>query len=182
MVAGFTGRIVYFSLMLRARTVQSTRLVMEIALALETRLAAEERLRAADSSFNVETESGFSPDVGTISGQPQEQQRVFLNLCSNGMYAAVKRASDGGNVAKLSIRSRVDGDTYLVEVNDNGAGVPADIRDKIFQPFFTTKPTGEGTRLGLSVSYDIVKQHGGSTELDSEADIGTTLRVRLPAA
>ncbi len=147
------------------------------AIALEAMNLAYHGARAADSGFNVDIEDDLSPDVGTIVGQPQELQRVFLNLCSNGMYAAAKRAAEGGDGAKLSIRSRADGDTCHVEVRDNGGGIPADIRDKIFQPFFTTKPTGEGTGLGLSMSYDIVKQHGGSIEVDSKPGVGTTFRV-----
>ena len=96
------------------------------------------------------------------------------------MYEAVKRAAAGGEPPLLRVSSRVDNDDYLVEVTDNGGGVPEELREKIFQPFFTTKPTGEGTGLGLSMSYDIVKQHGGLLSLTSETGKGTTFQIRLP--
>ena len=136
--------------------------------------------RAADSTFNVEMKTDFSSDVVPIDCHPQELQRVLLNLCSNGMYEAVKSSIAGGDEPVLSIRSVVEAGNIVVEVTDNGRGVPEDIRDKIFQPFFTTKPTGEGTGLGLSMSYDIVKQHGGELKLESEVGKGTTFRMTMP--
>jgi PAS domain S-box-containing protein len=151
------------------------------AIALEAMNLAYHGARAADSNFNVDIESDLAPDLGLTIGQPQELQRVFLNLCSNGMYAATKHAAEGGEEPRILLRSRVDGETLIVEVEDNGGGVPEEIRDKIFQPFFTTKPTGEGTGLGLSMSYDIVRQHGGELSLKSQTGRGTTFAVRLPA-
>ena len=99
---------------------------------------------------------------------------MFLNLFSNGFYAATRRARNGGDagfVPTLKVTTRDAGEAVEIRVRDNGTGIPADIRDKLFQPFFTTKPTGEGTGLGLSITYDIVtKQHGGTITVDSEVD------------
>lgn len=149
-------------------------------LAEEAMNLAYHGARAADSTFNVEMKTDFSSEVVPIDCHPQELQRVFLNLCSNGMYEAVKSSIAGGDEPVLSIRSVVEAGNIIVEVTDNGRGVPEDIRDKIFQPFFTTKPTGEGTGLGLSMSYDIVKQHGGELKLESEVGKGTTFRMIMP--
>jgi len=150
-------------------------------LAIEAMNLAYHGARAADKSFNVELETALGDDVGEVLCTAQELQRVILNLCSNGMYEAAKRfAADGGEGAKLTLSSAVDGDHFVVDVTDNGGGVPDDIRDKIFQPFFTTKPTGEGTGLGLSMSYDIIKQHGGELSLADASGAGSTFRVRLP--
>ncbi len=151
------------------------------ALAEEAMNLAYHGARANDQGFNITLESALSPDVGEIDCIPQEVQRVILNLCSNGMYEAVKSAAAGGSEAPLlRVTSRVDNNDYVVEVTDNGGGVPEEIREKIFQPFFTTKPTGEGTGLGLSMSYDIIKQHGGLLSLVSEVGKGTTFQIRLP--
>jgi|GEM_PF-5974229 len=150
-------------------------------LAEEAMNLAYHGARAADSTFNVQMKTDFSSEVFPIDCHPQELQRVFLNLCSNGMYEAVKSNVEVDAEPVLSIRSIVDAGNIIVEVTDNGGGIPDDIRDKIFQPFFTTKPTGEGTGLGLSMSYDIVKQHGGELSLVSEVGKGTTFRIALPA-
>src|SRR5262249_31724935 len=103
---------------------------------------------------------------------PQEMTRVLLNLIGNGFYAANKRAKANSEPAfrpTVSIAPREADVSVEVCVRDNGTGIPADIRDKLFQPFFTTKPTGEGTGLGLSISYDIVtQQHGGTITIESE--------------
>jgi two-component system NtrC family sensor kinase len=109
---------------------------------------------------------------------------VFLNVFSNGFYAATRRARNGGDarfVPTMKVTTRDSGEVVEVRVRDNGIGIPADIRDKLFQPFFTTKPTGEGTGLGLSITYDIVtKQHGGTITVDSEVDAFTEFTIRLP--
>jgi signal transduction histidine kinase len=110
--------------------------------------------------------------------------RVFLNLFGNGFYAAHKRAQDHGDGSfrpVLTVRTREVGDAVEVRVRDNGTGIPPEIKDKLFQPFFTTKPTGEGTGLGLSISYDIVtQQHGGTIAVESEPGAYTEFTVRLP--
>ena len=110
--------------------------------------------------------------------------RVFLNIFSNGFYAATKRArngADAGFAPTLKVTTRDAGEAVEIRVRDNGTGIPADIRDKLFQPFFTTKPTGEGTGLGLSITYDIVtKQHGGSIAVDSKVGEYSEFTIRLP--
>src|SRR5262249_36322066 len=115
---------------------------------------------------------------------PQEITRVFLNLFGNSFYAANKRAhanGDGPFRPILTVSTREDDDAVEVRVRDNGTGIAPDIKDKLFQPFFTTKPTGEGTGLGLSISYDIVtQQHGGTIEVESEEGRFTEFTIRLP--
>jgi signal transduction histidine kinase len=108
---------------------------------------------------------------------------VLLNLIGNGFYAANKRSreSDGTYRPALKVTTREFGESVEVRVRDNGVGVPLENRDKLFQPFFTTKPTGEGTGLGLSISYEIVtQQHGGTITVDSEVGDFTEFTVRLP--
>jgi signal transduction histidine kinase len=140
--------------------------------------------RAQDQSFNIVLERSFDPALGPVELVPQDIVRVFLNLFGNGFYAAGKRrreAGDTGFRAVLSVATRTVGDAVEVRVRDNGSGIPPDIRDKLFQPFFTTKPTGEGTGLGLSISYDIVtQQHGGTIAVDSEMGKFTEFTIRLP--
>jgi two-component system NtrC family sensor kinase len=114
---------------------------------------------------------------------PQELTRVLLNLIGNGFYAANKRSSesDGTYRPSLKVTTREFGESVEVRVRDNGIGVPPENRDRLFQPFFTTKPTGEGTGLGLSISYEIVtQQHGGTITVHSEVDDFTEFTVRLP--
>jgi signal transduction histidine kinase len=115
---------------------------------------------------------------------PQEMTRVLLNLFGNGFYAATKRARGNGEGAyrpTLHVSTRDLGEAVEVRVRDNGTGIPPEIREKLFQPFFTTKPTGEGTGLGLSISWDIVtQQHSGSIEVDSQPGAFTEFTIRLP--
>jgi GAF domain-containing protein len=140
--------------------------------------------RAQDQSFNITLERDYAEGLKPIELSPQEITRVFLNLFGNGFYAANKRAQDNGDGSfrpVLAVRTREDGHAIEIRVRDNGAGIPPEIKDKLFQPFFTTKPTGEGTGLGLSISYDIVtQQHGGSITVDSEPGSYTEFTVRLP--
>ena len=140
--------------------------------------------RAQDSSFNITLERDFDRDLGPLELAPQEMTRVFLNLFGNGFYAANKRARENGGMQfrpQLSVATRDLGNAVEVRVGDNGTGIPSDIKDKLFQPFFTTKPTGEGTGLGLSISYDIVtQQHGGTISVESEPGAFTEFTVRLP--
>jgi signal transduction histidine kinase len=140
--------------------------------------------RAQDASFNITLERDLDPAVAAIELAPQEMTRVFLNLFGNGFYAASKRARGDGEAGyrpTLGVSTRDLGEAVEVRVRDNGTGIAPEIRDKLFQPFFTTKPTGEGTGLGLSISWDIVtQQHGGSIEVDSREGEFTEFTIRLP--
>ena len=140
--------------------------------------------RAQDQSFNITLERDFGEGIAPIEVNPQDITRVFLNLFANGFYATTRRARDGGDagfVPTLKVTTRDAGEAVEIRVRDNGTGIPADIRDKLFQPFFTTKPTGEGTGLGLSITYDIVtQQHGGSIAVDSKVGEYSEFTIRLP--
>jgi two-component system, NtrC family, sensor kinase len=142
--------------------------------------------RAQDASFNITLERDFAEAMAPIELVPQDITRVCLNLFSNGFYAATKRQREGRDPKfkpTLKVTTRDLGDAVEIRVRDNGTGIPAEIKDKLFQPFFTTKPTGEGTGLGLSISYDIVtQQHGGSITVDSRVGDFTEFTVRLPRA
>jgi signal transduction histidine kinase len=140
--------------------------------------------RAQDQNFNITLERDFDRDVAPIEVVPQDVTRVFLNLFGNGFYAADKRRRDGANAAfrpLLKVATRELGSEIEIRVRDNGIGISPELRDRLFQPFFTTKPTGEGTGLGLSISYEIVtQQHGGTIEVDSTFGEFTEFSVRLP--
>jgi signal transduction histidine kinase len=140
--------------------------------------------RAQDASFNITLERDFAEAIAPIELVPQDITRVCLNLIGNGFYAATKRQkqeSDPAFKPTLKVSTRDLGDAVEVRVRDNGVGIAPEIRDKLFQPFFTTKPTGEGTGLGLSISYDIVtQQHAGTITVDSQVGGFTEFTVRLP--
>ena len=139
--------------------------------------------RAQDQSFNITMERDFDRDLVPIEVVPQDVTRVFLNLIGNGFYAANKRKRDGDAAFRpiLTVATRDLGDSVEIRVRDNGIGIAPEHRDRLFQPFFTTKPTGEGTGLGLSISYDIItQQHGGSIAVDSDVGAFTEFTVRLP--
>jgi len=138
-------------------------------------------LRAKDSSFNAAFETHFDTTIGSIKVVPQEIGRVLLNLLNNAFYVVNEKSRRGieGYAPKVVIRTEKVGDSVRIEVVDNGMGIPDSIREKIFQPFFTTKPTGQGTGLGLSLSYDIIKAHGGELKVVSEEGKGTIFRVVL---
>jgi two-component system NtrC family sensor kinase len=139
--------------------------------------------RAQYPNFDVTPERDLDPDLALVDVVPQELTRVLLNLIGNGFYAAKKRSheTDGTFHPELKVTTREFGESVEVRVRDNGVGVPPEDRDKLFQPFFTTKPTGEGTGLGLSISYEIVtQQHGGTITFDSEVGAFTEFTVRLP--
>ena len=144
----------------------------------------KERLAVKCASFNITLEREFDPAVAPIELAPQEMTRVFLNLFGNGFYAATKRARGNGGAAyrpTLRVSTRDLGEVVEVRVRDNGTGIPPDISDQLFQPFFTTKPTGEGIGLGLSISWDIVtQQHGGTIAVDSREGEFTEFTIRLP--
>jgi two-component system, NtrC family, sensor kinase len=140
--------------------------------------------RAQDQSFAITLERDFQAGISPIELTPQDMTRVLLNLFSNGFYAAAKRArseTTPNYVPSLKVATRALDGVVEIRVRDNGTGVPADIRDKLFQPFFTTKPTGEGTGLGLSITYDIVtKQHGGVITVESEPNSFTEFTITIP--
>ena len=131
-------------------------------------------------------ERDLDPAAAPIELAPQEMTRVFLNLIGNGFYAATRRARGNGETGyrpALQVSTRDLGEAVEIRVRDNGTGIPPDIREKLFQPFFTTKPTGEGSGLGLSISWDIVtQQHGGSIAVDSREGEFTEFTIRLPRA
>ncbi|MET1045575.1 MAG: cache domain-containing protein [Hyphomicrobium sp.] len=141
--------------------------------------------RAEKQGFNITLEKALDPAAGEVDLFPQEMTRVFLNLISNGFYAATKRKTEWNgehNFEPSLLASTKDlGDRVEVRIRDNGIGIPPEVKEKMFNPFFTTKPAGEGTGLGLSISHDIVvKQHGGTIEVNTEGGEFTEFRIVLP--
>ena len=142
--------------------------------------------RAETQGFEIKLKQSFDPSAGEADVFPQDIRRALLNMISNGFYAATKRRAetDGGDYEPTLTASTKDlGDRVEITIRDNGTGIMPDVKEKIFNPFFTTKPTGEGTGLGLSISHDIiVKQHGGSIEVDTQPGEFTEIRISLPRA
>jgi len=138
-------------------------------------------LRAKDKSFNAKFETDFDTSLPNINVVPQEMGRVILNLINNAFYATNerKKLNEPGYEPEVIVSTRKEKDKVEIKVKDNGTGIPSTIKDKIFQPFFTTKPTGSGTGLGLSLSYDIVKAHGGEIKVETKEGEGTTFIVQL---
>ena len=154
------------------------------ALVAESLNLAYHGARAAKQGFNITLEQSLDPAAGKVDVFPQEITRVVLNLISNGFYAATKRkaeASSGDYEPTLTAVTKNLGDSVEIRIRDNGTGISAEVKDKMFNPFFTTKPPGEGTGLGLSLCFDIiVKQHGGSIEVDTQPGEFTEFRIVLP--
>jgi signal transduction histidine kinase len=151
------------------------------ALADEYFRLAFHGLRAKDKSFNAKFETDFDPDLPKIIVIPQDIGRVLLNLINNAFYAVNDRSKKGepGYAPTVCITTKLTANSQLlIAVKDNGNGIPENIKDKIFQPFFTTKPTGQGTGLGLSLSYDIIKAHGGELYATSDNE-GTIFTIKL---
>jgi two-component system, NtrC family, sensor kinase len=140
--------------------------------------------RAEKPDFNITLQRDLDPDAGAIDVFPQELTRAFINLISNGFYAASKRKAEDGDPRfepELSAATKNLGNHVEIRIRDNGTGIPPEIREKIFNPFFTTKPAGEGTGLGLSMSHDIVvKQHGGRIEVVTQPGQFTEFTIVLP--
>jgi PAS domain S-box-containing protein len=140
--------------------------------------------RAEKQGFNITLERSFDPTAGEVDVFPQEITRVLLNLIANGFYAATKRKAEtnGGDYEPtLAAATKSLGDSVEIRIRDNGTGIPPEVKERMFNPFFTTKPVGEGTGLGLSISHDIiVKQHGGSIEVDTRPGAFTEFRIVLP--
>jgi PAS domain S-box-containing protein len=173
------------SMLEHSRGVSGERRVVDLNALIEEALnLAYHGARAQDASFNITLEREFERGLAPTELAPQEMTRVFLNLFGNGFYATAKRARDGVGPdfrPALRVTTRDLGEIVEVRVRDNGTGIAPEIRDKLFQPFVTTKPTGEGTGLGLSIAYDIVtQQHGGTIEVDSRLGEFTEFTIRLP--
>jgi signal transduction histidine kinase len=164
------------------------------ALAEEYLRLAYHGLRAKDKSFQSDFSFKPDPSVGKVNIVAQDIGRVLLNLINNAFYAVQEKSKAGieGYKPEVIVTTQwhqAPGDpsispsanSVIISVQDNGKGVPPNIKDKIFQPFFTTKPTGEGTGLGLSLSYDIVKAHGGELKVESSEGEGTNFEIRIPA-
>ena len=140
-------------------------------------------LRAKDKSFNAKLETNFDPNLGEITVVSQEIGRVILNLFTNAFYAVNEKQSNvASNTYKptVSVATLRTDDIMKITIKDNGDGIPKDIIDKIFQPFFTTKPTGKGTGLGLSMSYDIIKAHNGQLDVYTKTGEFTEFKITLP--
>jgi signal transduction histidine kinase len=156
------------------------------ALVEESLNLAYHGARAEKQGFNITLQRSFDPMAGEADLFPQDIIRALLNFISNGFYAATKRGAEtnGGNYEPtLAAATKSLGDRVEITIRDNGSGIPPGVKEKMFNPFFTTKPAGEGTGLGLSISHDIiVKQHGGSIEVDTQPGEFTEIRVILPRA
>jgi signal transduction histidine kinase len=152
------------------------------ALADEYLRLAYHGLRAKDKTFNAATKTDYDETIGLIKIIPQDIGRVILNLITNAFYVVTEMKNQGiqNYEPVVSVITKKAGDNILISVKDNGNGIPPKILDKIFQPFFTTKPTGQGTGLGLSLSYDIVKAHGGEIKVETKDGEGTTFTIQLP--
>ena len=140
-------------------------------------------LRAKDKSFNAIVRTDFDETLGKINVAPQDVGRVILNLITNAFYAVTERKKGNADnyeptviVTTKKLNNQVE-----IKVRDNGNGIPQKLLDKIFQPFFTTKPTGEGTGLGLSLSYDIIKGHGGELKVDTKEKEFAEFTILLPS-
>jgi two-component system, NtrC family, sensor kinase len=156
------------------------------ALVEESLNLAYHGARAEKQGFNIKLERSLDPTAGEADIFPQEITRALLNLISNGFYAATKRkvqADNDGYEPTLAVATKNLGDRVEIRIRDNGTGIPPEVKEKMFNPFFTTKPAGEGTGLGLSISHDIVvKQHSGLIEIDTQPGEFTEFKIILPRA
>jgi signal transduction histidine kinase/ligand-binding sensor domain-containing protein len=152
------------------------------AMADEYLRLAYHGLRAKDKSFNATMKTDFDEKIGNINIIPQDIGRVLLNLINNAYYAVNEKSGQNitGYEPTVEVDTRKEENKVLISVKDNGNGIPQKVLDKIFQPFFTTKPTGQGTGLGLSLSYDIVKAHGGELKVDTREGEGSTFIIQIP--
>ena len=173
------------NMLLHSREGSGEQRVVDINAIVEESLnLAYHGARAEKQGFTITLQRSFDPSAGEIDVFPQDITRALLNLISNGFYAAIKRKAEvnGGDYEPtLTAATKNLGDRVEITIRDNGTGIPLDVKEKMFNPFFTTKPAGEGTGLGLSISHDIiVKQHGGSIEVDTEPGEFTEIKVILP--
>ncbi len=140
-------------------------------------------MRTKDKSFNAELINHFYPDLPKINVVPQDIGRVLLNLFNNAFYAVnlKKKTGAGSYKAEVSVSTALENGQVIIKVKDNGTGIPDEIKEKIMLPFFTTKPTGEGTGLGLSLTYDmVVKGHNGKIEVNTKENEFTEFVIKLP--
>jgi GAF domain-containing protein len=175
------------NMLLHSREGSGEHRVVDInALVEESLNLAWHGARAEKQGFNIALERSFDPAAGEADVFPQDITRVLLNLISNGFYAATQRKAetDGGDYEpSLAASTKSLGDRVEIRIRDNGTGIAPEVKEKMFNPFFTTKPAGEGTGLGLSICHDIiVKQHGGSIEVETQPGEFTEIRVTLPRA
>jgi signal transduction histidine kinase len=145
---------------------------------------AYQGMRANNPDFNCELKIELAPDLPVIKAVSQDISRVLLNIINNAFYAINERVKKAGSTFQpsFSISTAVNGNGILITIADNGTGIPDAIRDKVFEPFYTTKPTGQGTGLGLSLSFDIIHSHGGEISFTSRQDEGTTFLIKLPVS
>jgi len=172
-------------MLLHSRTSSGQKELTDInVLADEYLRLAYHGLRAKDKSFNSKMDTDFDPALPKIEVVPQDIGRVILNLITNAFYAVNEKAKQGiaGYEPTVSVSTKKKENVIEISVKDNGNGIPEPIKEKIFQPFFTTKPTGQGTGLGLSLSYDIVKAHGGELNVETKEGEGTEFIIKLPVA
>jgi two-component system, NtrC family, sensor kinase len=173
------------NMLLHSRQGSGERRLIDVnALVEESFSLAYHGARAEKQSFDVMVEQSLDPAAGKADLFPQEMTRVLLNLISNGVYATAKKAQANGATSykpTLTASTKSLGDRVEIKIRDNGTGIPPEIKDRMFSPFFTTKPAGEGTGLGLSISHDIVvKQHAGSIEIDTQPNEFTEVTIILP--
>ncbi|MGB8447780.1 MAG: ATP-binding protein, partial [Pseudolabrys sp.] len=172
------------NMLLHSREASGERRPMDVnALVQESLNLAYHSARAEKKNFDIMVEQSLDPAAGKVDLFPQEITRVLLNLISNGVYATAKKAQVNAEIYKpiLTASTRSLGNRVEIRIRDNGTGIPADVKDKMFNPFFTTKPAGEGTGLGLSITHDIVvKQHAGLIEIDSQPGEFTEVKIILP--
>jgi two-component system, NtrC family, sensor kinase len=175
------------NMLLHSREGSGEHRVVDInALVEESLNLAYHGARAEKQGFNITMERSLDPAAGQADVFPQDITRALLNLISNGFYAATKRRAEGNggdDDPTLAAATKNLGDRIEITIRDNGSGVPPEVKEKMFNPFFTTKPAGEGTGLGLSICHDIiVKQHGGSIEVDTQPGEFTEIKIILPRA
>ena len=141
-------------------------------------------LRAKDKDFNTDIKTDFDESIGKINIVPQDIGRVLLNIYNNAFYTTNEKKKTANENYKplVSVQTKKINDKVEIKVSDNGNGIPSSIKEKIFQPFFTTKPTGQGTGLGLSLSYDIIKAHGGEIKVETREKEGSIFIVIIPFA
>ena len=175
------------NMLLHAREGSSDHRLVDINAVVEEAInLAYHSARAERQGFDITLERSLDPAAGQVDGFPQEIVRVLLNLIANGFYAVTKRrlqTKDDSYKPTVSSATRNLGDRVEIRIRDNGTGIPPEVREKMFNPFFTTKPAGEGTGLGLSISHDIVvKQHAGTMEVDTQPGEFTEVCIVLPRA